>query len=518
MNKHSKHCKNKNYLYIYSMKKTLFSAVLSLILCFSCTPEHSACLDVLDRTIEQKSKFDLLHYQLQDSLRHMYSAAASDTARWEAAYRLEKILFYHDVDSCYSYIQEMLRLQGTDARRRGISGACYSNILYKMDSLSRALEVLESIDTTHLGQEGFRIYGYAGYHIYRKLLPQYESRCHNVIDRWWQLDSTNIECAYYHNERLRRGGIPVDGLRNLNACALTSPNDTAKAYYFMAMEYLNGGNEGKAMECFANSATYDLRVSAKAYNALYELARILFRRGDIKRADRYMRMTLEDAYSSHYALRYNDIIQSEFEIMNVVLKQERRRALASVIGIIAVSLILAVALFLLIMLFRYSGRLTVSQRKLSEVSSIKDGFLANYMEKCVDYLNKVDEYRSSLRRTAKQDGPDAIMAMLRKPSFAAGEFSGLLTSLDSTFLGIFPDFVDKVNAHMQEEYRLVMPKPEVLSTELRILALIKMGISKRQKIAKILNMSVTTVYSYHCNLQKHSLIPPRDFDRVIASL
>ena len=41
-------------------------------------------------------------------------------------------------------------------------------------------------------------------------------------------------------------------------------------------------------------------------------------------------MTLEDAYSSHYALRYNDIIQSEFEIMNVVLKQERRRALASV--------------------------------------------------------------------------------------------------------------------------------------------------------------------------------------------
>ena len=284
------------------------------------------------------------------------------------------------------------------------------------------------------------------------------------------------------------------------------------------MEYLNGGNEGKAMECFANSATYDLRVSAKAYNALYELARILFRRGDIKRADRYMRMTLEDAYSSHYALRYNDIIQSEFEIMNVVLKQERRRALVSVIGIIAVSLILAVALFLLIMLFRYSGRLTVSQRKLSEVSSIKDGFLANYMEKCVDYLNKVDEYRSSLRRTAKQDGPDAIMAMLRKPSFAAGEFSGLLTSLDSTFLGIFPDFVDKVNAHMQEEYRLVMPKPEVLSTELRILALIKMGISKRQKIAKILNMSVTTVYSYHCNLQKHSLIPPRDFDRVIASL
>ncbi|MBP5637712.1 MAG: hypothetical protein J6X25_09420, partial [Bacteroidales bacterium] len=504
--------------YICSMKKILFPAFLSLIICFSCSPERVACLDVLDKAIEQKAEFDLLYHGMQDSLRYEYSVARSDSARWESAYRLEKIFFYHDVDSCYSYIQDMLCLQGSDSRRRGISGACYANILYKMDSLTRALEVFESVDTTLLGLDGFRTYGYAGYHIYRKLLPQYEAQCHQVIDRWWQLDSTNIECAYYHNERQRRENIPVDGLRNLNACALTSPNDTAKAYYFMAMEYLSGGNEGKAMECFAKSATYDLRVSAKAYNALYELARILFRRGDIRRADRYMRMTLEDAYSSHYALRYNDIIQSEFEIMNVVLKQERRRALASVIGIVAVSIMLAVALFLLLMLVRYSGRLTVSQRKLSEVSSIKDGFLANYMEKCVDYLNKVDEYRSSLRHTAKQDGPDAIMAQLRKPSFAAGEFSGLLTSLDSTFLGIFPDFVDKVNAHMQEPYRLEMPQPGVLSTELRILALIKMGISKRQKIAKILNMSVTTVYSYHCNLQKHSLLSARDFDRVIASL
>ena len=183
-----------------------------------------------------------------------------------------------------------------------------------------------------------------------------------------------------------------------------------------------------------------------------------------------------------------------------------------------VSVILLVALVLLILLLRYSGRLTVSQRKLSEVSSIKDGFLANYMEKCVDYLNKVDEYRSSLRRTAKEDGPDAIMAQLRKPSFASGEFNGLLSSLDSTFLGIFPDFVDNVNAHMEPGYKLEMPTKEKLSTELRILALSKMGISKRQKIAKILNLSVTTVYSYHCNLQKHSDIPAQYFDRVIASL
>ena len=261
-----------------------------------------------------------------------------------------------------------------------------------------------------------------------------------------------------------------------------------------------------------------MRLAVKAYNALYELALVLFRTGDIERADRYMRVTLKDAYTSHYESRYDDVILSELEIMNVLLEQQKQKRRAVLSTAIAIALLLAVAILSLLLLNGYSGRLAISRKQLSEVSKIKDNFLAIYMEKCVDYLNKVDEYRSSLRHTAKQDGPEAIMAQLRKPSFAAGEFDGLLTALDTTFLGIFPDFVDKVNMHMQEEYQLAMPQPGTLSTELRILALIKMGISKRQKIAKILNMSVTTVYSYHCNLQKHSLHPDDSFDRIIAGL
>jgi hypothetical protein len=204
--------------------------------------------------------------------------------------------------------------------------------------------------------------------------------------------------------------------------------------------------------------------------------------------------------------------------MNVLLEQQKQKKRAYYITSVSIAMLLLVAVISLVLLARYSSRLDLSRRQLSEVSRIKDSFLAMYMEKCVDYLNKVDEYRSSLRRTLKQDGASAVSAMLRQPSFAAGEFDGLLSHFDSAFLGIFPDFVDKVNGHMQPEYRLEMPAKGELSTELRILALIRMGISKRQKIAKVLNMSVTTVYSYHCNLQKHSLHPDSGFDTVIANL
>ena len=128
--------------------------------------------------------------------------------------------------------------------------------------------------------------------------------------------------------------------------------------------------------------------------------------------------------------------------------------------------------------------------------------MANYMEKSVDYLNKVDDYRSSLRQAM----------------YAAGEFSELLDMFDKSFLGIFPNFVEQVNKHMQPEWQLEQPAPGKLSMELRVLALIRMGITKRKRIARALNLSVTTVYSYHYNLHKHSLHADEDFDAIIAGL
>ena len=503
------------------MKKTVFACLLLLLMVGACSRTGRRRYEALDRALEQQSVYDLQHERMQDSLRRVFLRAGTDSAKWEAVYALETFFFYHDIDSCYATVLEMLRLSGTDNRQRRISESCHANILYRMDSLGVALHVLQQIDTVALPEEALNIYCFAGYHIFRSLSqehPEYAADKHRIIEKWWQSDSTRIECAHYHNEILREDGIPNDAVAKLKACTLKTPNDTAKAYYFLAKESLFNGDTDDAIGYFAASAECDIRLSAKAYNALYELALILFRTGDIERADRYMRITLQDAYSSHYESRYEDVIQAEMEIMNVLLEQQRQKRRAYFTTILAIALLLAVAVVSIFLLSRYSSRLNVSRRKLSEVSKIKDNFLADYMEKCVDYLNKVDEYRSSLRRTVKQDGPDAVVAMLRRPSFADEEFDGLLVHFDSAFLGIFPDFVDKVNAEMLPEYQLEMPSKGELSTELRILALIRMGISRRKKIAKVLNMSVTTVYSYHSLLQKHSLHPGSNFDRVIGGL
>ena len=179
----------------------------------------------------------------------------------------------------------------------------------------------------------------------------------------------------------------------MKSCNLNSKSDTAKANYFLAKEYMYRGNTTEAIKYYAISAESDMRMSVKAYNSLYQLARILFREGDIERADRYMRITLNDAYAANFHSRYDDVIKSELEIMNVLLEQQHKKKRAYSMTSISIALMLILAVILLVLQSRYSTRLSISREKLSEVSKIKDSFLAIYMEKCVDYLNKVDKYR-----------------------------------------------------------------------------------------------------------------------------
>lgn len=485
----------------------------------SCSGPGKKVFTELDRAIGLQEEFDRRHTEIKDSLTEAFNNAPTDSARWEAADRLEQIMVYHNIDTCHHYVQHMLQSCGDDARKKSISESCYANILYKMDSLDKAHEILNRIDTVHLPVKAMRRYCDARYHLYCKLSadnPEAARLKEDIIEYWWGKDSSNVQCAYYRHELMKEKGLRMSRFDPWSECLLESPNDTAKANYFAAREHLAMGEINMAIGCLAKSAECDMRLSVKAYNALYQLAGLLFREGDIKRAERYMRITLEDAYESNFRIRYDDVIRSELDIMNVLLEQQRQKKRAYVLTITSIALLLIFTVVSLAVQSMYSSRLRKAKNKLDEVSRIKDSFLALYMEKCVDYLNNVDKYRSTLRHTLKHEGVDAARAMLRQPSFADGEFNELLSDFDSAFLGIFPDFVDKVNAHMQEGYKLSLTPDGKMSTELRILALIRMGICKRKKIAKVLNMSVTTVYSYHSNLKKHSLHPDSSFDDVIA--
>ena len=290
-----------------------------------------------------------------------------------------------------------------------------------------------------------------------------------------------------------------------------SPNEYAIANYGLGMLYKKDGNEEKAIEHLVKSGETDIKLSVKEYGSIYDLSKILIRRGDVQRASRYIQLTRKDAGSYNYTSRFIAASDIEIKNLNTILAQERRiKRILFIITPIIIMLLVLTLVFLV--------KMMNSQKKVVEISNIKDSFLTLYMERCVDYLGKVDEFKSQLRHTAKHEGQDAVLAILRKPSFADYEFHKLLADFDAAFLAIFPSFIEKVNGIMRPEYLFTVPGENSLNTNLRILALIRLGISDRKKIAKILNMSVATVYSYHTHLQQHSIYDSADFDQVVKKL
>ena len=511
-----------SFLYINLVMKKLFLAIIWVVgVLISCTDPHKDRYSRLDLAIALQEQYDMEFSQKTDSIATVFQRAETDSIKWESAFLLEKMFFYHDLDSCKHYINAMFELCGNDIRQRATSECCNIYYLYKSGERNTARTYYERLDTSGMDAECLNIFYDVGYHIYRDLAASdktYEDLKQQTLDSWWQYDSTNVRCAYYNNEALRTSGRSAEAIERLKRCRIVTLNDTALFHDYLAREQLFCGDTENAIDNLAIAAECDMRLSAKTYNALYMLAKISLQKGDTERASRYLRTTKEDALSAKLKHRHEQVLLTEMEMMELLVKQHKQKQTAYLFSTIITALLLLIAIILLGLLSRSSTRLMASKEKYQEVSKIKDKFLGIYMERCVEYLNKVDEHRSYLRHTLKHEGVNAVAALLRQQSFTYGEFKMLLSDFDSAFLGIFPDFADKVNEHMKEGHHLQMPSDGVLSTELRILALIRMGISKRSRIAKVLNMSVTTVYSYHSNLQKHSLHHDGSFDDVIANL
>ena len=140
------------------------------------------------------------------------------------------------------------------------------------------------------------------------------------------------------------------------------------------------------------------------------------------------------------------------------------------------------------------------------------------MELSVRYIDKIGQTRNDIRALAKSDGLDAVMKALRSPSVMYNEYENYYRIFDETFLGIYPDFVEKVNALLSEDARFDLNGEKTLPTELRILAAIRIGITESGKIAKFLKCSPNTVYTYRTKLKRSAVCPKDVFEAEISKI
>ncbi len=156
----------------------------------------------------------------------------------------------------------------------------------------------------------------------------------------------------------------------------------------------------------------------------------------------------------------------------------------------------------------------MSNRQLEDANKIKDGYLVAYMNLSISYLEKVDDERRMFRRILKDHGPDALNAELRKPSSTIDKYKDFYKTFDNVFLSLYPDFVCRINKCFKVED--AFKENGRLTTPLRILALIRLGIVESGEIARFLNCSPETIYSHRSRLKAKALCD--DFESYIKNI
>lgn len=314
--------------------------------------------------------------------------------------------------------------------------------------------------------------------------------------------------------------------------------DQGVIYYTMARAYSLIGDNENAVLWYAKSARSDLLVPKYEYRSLYELARCLYEKNDIERAYTYITRSVQDAVRSNAQLHK----QFSYQILPVISSSYDKFVSQKNKAIVSALLVSCFLLFFLVILsvflIRERNRVLVAERQtkesnlmlqqltdqlqknvniLQETNQVKEMYLGRYLNMCSEYIDGLEKYRTSLRKAIK-DGEDAMTA-LKSKEFMEKALNDFYNQFDATFLDLFPDFISQLNELLQEDKKVSYhSKERLLTTELRVLALIRLGVDDSVKIASFLRRSVSTVYNYRVKMRNASVCDREDFENRIMDI
>lgn len=306
-------------------------------------------------------------------------------------------------------------------------------------------------------------------------------------------------------------------------------HDVAICAYTLSESYRLKGDKEKEKEYLIVSAMADMKTAVREYISLRKLAVLLYQEGDIERAYSYVKICMEDAAACNARLRKLEILEI-FPIINDAYQQKTEKQQEqmkwALVSISLLSLFLLLAIFYVYKqmkkvaaarrevidankrlkelndeLHLSNAQLKEANHSIAENSYLKEEYIGRYMDQCSVYLEKMDNYRRSLGKIAATGNVEELYKTIKSSKFIEGELKEFYTNFDNNFLQLFPTFVEDFNALLADDEQISLKAGERMNTELRIFALIRLGITDSVKIAQFLRYSVTTIYNYRTKVR-----------------
>lgn len=504
-------------------------------------------LEDLDKVVANQQIYTNARLRMLDSLKSDLRKADD----LHKKYAIEKELFagYQSfvVDSALLYAQKKLSLAQrlNDAEELSYSYLDVASMLIKGGNYKEANEVLQRLNVRNASSNLRNYYYTVNQDLYTTLqtvsLTANERKLYNEKSSLYKDSILSLKLdpsVWVVTDRMMDKHRYKDALQILlKEYPTLNVDDRRMAYvaYSISDIYRLMGNREKEKQYLIVSAIADIKSAVKEYISLRRLATLLYEDGDIERSYLYMKRALEDAIYCNARLRVIEVS----DIMPIINKayedKTQREKHVTLLALVSISVLSLMLIGLVFLLRRQMKKLSVTQRalrdknaelyklndvlsktndalsesndSLSEASRIKDMYIAQFMTECSTYIDKMELYRKHLRKVATTGSKTELLDILKSPTFIEKEVDAFFATFDATFLSLFPNFVHDFNQLLLPESQVVNKKDKRLNTELRICALIRLGISDNERLAAFLRCSKATIYSYRSRTRLKSLQP-----------
>ncbi|WP_163325565.1 DUF6377 domain-containing protein [Draconibacterium mangrovi] len=435
------------------------------------------------------------------------------------------------------------------------------NLAYLMASTGmylEAVDLISSIEKEKVPEDLLSEYYNTYRHVYSELAFYTQNK--KGADRYWQISNrytdslynvlTSTNDLYYalKEERLRNAGKIEEAL-SLNDTILANSTmgtrEFAIASYNRSLTYRRIKDTDGLKNYLAQSALSDILSATKDHASLWMLAEILFQENDMERAYNYIRFSWSETvfYNARLrSLQSAGILSLIDRTYQATVEKKNRQLqnyllLSSILG-----LLLTVALVYIYSQMRrlsetrkylqkansslqnlntelqkVNDQLQIVNVDLSESNQIKEVYIAHFIKLCSTYIDKMDGFRRLVNKKITNGQVAELHALTRSQEMMDDETEELYRNFDKAFLRIFPHFVEKVNEMLLDEEKFELNEEELLNTELRILALIRLGIINSSQIADFLRYSVNTIYNYRAKT-KNRAKSRNDFEDMIIQI
>lgn len=481
------------------------------------------------------------------------------SSKYDACFALFEEYRSYKNDMALKYINQCMELafRMGDKKKVGNAKALLAFQESTTGDYAESYDLLKSVNIADLDAEGKRNYLWACQHLYGEMayysnvpsLKKFYAGKRNAYQA--AIDSTfsHDDDLYLQMQevRARDAGNMKEALRlSDKRLSMTKPgtHQYAIVQFYRGLTYNQFGDEEQFLSCLLRSAICDVQLAVMDQGSLWELANLLNAEpGEQKRSHEYIKFAWKSATVFNTPIRSRQIMPVLTQIEEGYQKELSSSNQHLRLMVACSALLLFVVMLLLYYVNKQRKRIAAAHHKLKETNhalqlanerlnemnqslnemnqslnesnKMKEVYIGRFLRLCAIYVDKIETMRKRVVKLVKARELNKLLEQMQAGEAYMGE---LYEYFDSTFLKLFPDFVEEFNALLKPEERIVLEDDSRLSTTLRIFALIRLGIEDSSKIAEFLHYSVNTIYNYRAKIKNSAICDREEFEQRVKQI